>query len=162
MIFPLSERMNPEYEKRLEREIDRRLKGLPPLVAPATLVARVLAVIENRMALPWYRQAWPAWPLGLRAVSLLILLGGFGALCFAGWEVSQVPSVLAAGHRIAAWFSGLNTVWNAVNALGGAAMVVAKYLGTGFIVGCLAAVGVGYALCLGLGTFYVRLALARR
>jgi hypothetical protein len=154
--------MNPEYEKRLEVEIDRQLKALPPLVAPATLAARVLAVIENRVALPWHRESWPAWPLALRAVSLLVLLGVFGALCFAGWEVSQAPSVLAAGHRIAGWFSGLNTIWNATSALGGAVVVVAKHLGTGFIIGCLAAVALGYALCLGLGTFYVRLAFARR
>ena len=154
--------MNSDYEKQLESEVDRQLKALPPLVAPATLVARVLAVIENRAVLPWYRQSWPVWPLALRAVSLLILLGGFGALCFAGWEVSQAPSVLAAGHRIAGWFSGMNTVWNAMNALGGAVVVVAKHLGTGFIIGCLAAVALGYALCLGLGTVYVRLAFARR
>jgi len=154
--------MNPEYEKQLEAEINRELKGLPPLVAPATLISRVLTAIENRVSLPWYRQPWPAWPMALRAVSLLVLLGAFGALCFGGWKVSQAQSVLAAMHTFTGWFSGASSLWNALNALGGSAIVVAKHLGTGFIIGCLVAVALGYGLFVGLGTFYVRLAFARR
>ena len=154
--------MNPEYEKQLEAEINRQLKGLPPLVAPATLIARVLTAIENRVALPWYRQSWPMWPMALRAVSLLILLSVFGALCFAGWKVSQAQSVLTAMHTMAGWFSGVSVVWNTLNALGGAVIVVAKHLGTGFIIACFVAAALGYGLFVGLGTFYVRLAFARR
>ncbi len=161
MNFFLSERVNPEYEKHLEAEINRQLKTLPPLVAPATLVSRVLSAIESRVSLPWYRQSWPVWPVPLRAVSLLLLLGVFGALCFAGWRVSQAQSVLAGMHTVANWFSGANTLWSALNALGGAAIVVAKHLGTGFIIACFVAVALGYGLCVALGTFYVRLAFAR-
>ena len=154
--------MNPEYEKQLEEAISRELKALPPLIAPATLISRVLGAIENRVALPWYRQSWPVWPLALRAASLLILLSMFGLLCFAGWKVSQAQSALAAMHAVAGWFSSASTLWNAMNALGAAAIVVANHLGTGFIIGCLVAAVIGYGLCVGLGTVYMRLALARR
>jgi hypothetical protein len=37
-----------------------------------------------------------------------------------------------------------------------------KQIGTGFIVAALAALAIGYAMCLGLGTACVRLAFARR
>jgi hypothetical protein len=150
------------YEKQLEAAIDRELKAMPPLVAPATLISRVLTGIENTASLPWYRQSWPMWPVALRAVSFLILLGAFGALCFVGWEASQTPSVLAAMHTVADWFSGLSTIWNTLNTLGGALVAVAQHLGNGFIIGCLAAAALGYGLCLSLGTFYVRLAFGRR
>jgi hypothetical protein len=39
---------------------------------------------------------------------------------------------------------------------------VVKKLGTGFIVTCLVAAGIGYAMCVGLGTVYFRLAFAKR
>ena len=41
--------MDPNYEKRLEAEIDRVLKGLPELSAPRQLVLNVLAEIEQRL-----------------------------------------------------------------------------------------------------------------
>ena len=61
--------MNSEYEKRLEAEIERELKGLPELTAPGTLVSRVMAAIEQRADRPWYRQPWQAWPVALRAAA---------------------------------------------------------------------------------------------
>ena len=49
--------MNFESEKRLETQIDGQLKALPELMAPGTLILRVMRVIEMRLNLPWYRQA---------------------------------------------------------------------------------------------------------
>jgi hypothetical protein len=51
---------------------------------------------------------------------------------------------------------------NTFGVLVNAALLAAKKLGTGFIVACLVAVGLGYALCVGLGTVYFRLALAKQ
>ena len=44
----------------------------------------------------------------------------------------------------------------------GAIVVVARHLGSAFIIGSLAAIGLGYAFCVGLGAVYVRFAMARR
>src|SRR5258705_4824538 len=88
--------MNLEYEKRLENEIHRELKKLPELIAPRTLISRVMAAIEARLRLPWYRQSWQVWPLPLRAVSLVILLALFGGLFFRGLKFSHAEAVAPA------------------------------------------------------------------
>jgi hypothetical protein len=49
-----------------------------------------------------------------------------------------------------------------VSTLLSAIVIVVKHLGTAFMIGCLVIAALGYAMCLGLGTAWVRLALARR
>ncbi len=154
--------MNPEYEKQLESEIDRELKGLPDLPAPGSLARRVLAGIEQRRSVPWYRQAWQNWPLPLRAGALVVLAALFGALCFAGWKLTHAQQLSIAMQQAGSWFSGITTLFNALNALGTTAVILFKHLGTGVLIGCLAAMALAWMMCLGLGTFCVRLALTRR
>ena len=154
--------MNPDYEKRLETEIDRELKGLPELPAPGPLAQRVVEAIEERNRAPWYRQAWQNWPLLLRAAALLALVSLFGALCFAGWKVPRTEGFSLAMQQVGNWFSSVTAVWNALNALGATVLLLFNHLGTGVLLGCLAAMALAWAMCLGLGTFCVRLALMRR
>jgi len=80
--------MNLDYEKNLEVEIDRELNALPEIAAPARLIARVMATIELRKALPWFRRAWHTWPGPLQAVFLVTMLALFGGICFGGWPLS--------------------------------------------------------------------------
>jgi hypothetical protein len=154
--------MTSDYHKKLELEIDRELKALPQLEAPASLSRRVLDSILQRHALPWYQQSWQHWPMPLRwaAISFLSLL--FGALCVASWQLTRAAGISAALQEVGELFSGLNTLVNLVNVLLGAVVVVAKHLGTGFIIACFAITGLGYAVCLTLGAAWVRLASAHR
>ncbi len=151
-----------EYEKQLETAIDRELRGLPELQAPAALQQRVLAAIRLGATAPWYRRSWEYWPVALRWGSLAFLLAFFGAVVFAGWELSRAAGFAAVRSELAGLFSGVSAVWNTVHALLAAVALVAKHLGTPFIVGCGVALAVGYAICVGLGTAFVRLAYARR
>ena len=153
--------MNPEYEK-LEQQIDGVLKRLPDLAAPRHLLPRVMETIARRQALPWYHQPWQMWPTALRALTLVFLLTSCGALCFACWQLTRAAGFTAASQELAQTFSGLTALWNAVNVLLGAVMLVAKHFGTAFIVGCGVALAFGYAVCVGLGTACVRLAYTRR
>ena len=154
--------MNAEYEKQLETAIDRELKALPELAAPRTLGPRVMRALEARANRPWYRQSWQMWPQALQTASLAVLLALFAGLCFGGFEFSHARSVAAEAHKLNGWFAGVNVLWSSLNAVLGALVLVVKHLGTGFMIGCLVAVGFGYALCMGIGTVYVRLAFARR
>jgi hypothetical protein len=154
--------MNPDYDKQLEAAISRELKALPELAAPTALASRVMAAIEQRTRVPWYRRSWQTWPVALQAASLVVLLTLFGGLCYGGWELSQAEATTLALHRVGGWFSGLNVIGNTFNVLLNAAVVVVKKLGTGFIVTGLIIVCLGYALCVGLGTVYYRLAFAKR
>jgi len=154
--------MNPDYDKQLEAAISRELKALPELAAPGVLANRVMAALEQRVRVPWYRRSWQMWPVNLQAVSLVVLLALFGGLCLAGWELSQAEATVFALHRVGEWFSGLSMIENTFNVLASAAVLVVKKLGTGFIVTCLVVAGIGYAMCVGLGTVYFRLAFAKR
>ena len=58
-------KMDSSYEKRLEQEIDRELKGLRELRAPEALVGRVLRAIAQPVCLPWYRRSWQTWPMAI-------------------------------------------------------------------------------------------------
>jgi hypothetical protein len=154
--------MNSDYDKQLEAAISRELKALPELAAPGALANRVMAAIGQRARVPWYRRSWQMWPVVLQAASLITLLALFGGLCLASWKLSQAETTTFALHRVGEWFSGLSMIGNTFNVLVSAAVLVVKKLGTGFIVTCLIVAGIGYAMCVGLGTVYFRLAFAKR
>jgi hypothetical protein len=65
-----------------------------------------------------------------------------------------------AAQRIGNWFCGVNTLGNALGVLANSALLVVRKLGTGFIVACFVALGLGYAVCLAVGTVYMRIGLA--
>ena len=154
--------MSVEYEKRLEREIHRELNKLPELLAPPTVVSRVMRAIEQRFSLPWYQQSWQLWPLALRGVSLVILLALFGGLCFGAWKLTHVETVTATMQRPLGWLAGLGDILHIVSVVLTSIIFKIKQLGTGILVACLAALAFGYAMCVGLGTVYLRLGLVRR
>jgi hypothetical protein len=136
--------------------VDRALKALPPLSAPPTLAPRVLARLATRTEAPWYRRAWPSWPMALRTASLIVLLAMFGGLCFAGWKASHASSVTAATEKVSGAFALVSLAANTVSVLGNAAAQVMRHLGTGVIV------LLAYAACVAFGSFYLRFAFARR
>ncbi len=55
----------------LEKLIDRLCREQPALNAPSTLGARVLAEIERRAALPWWRRSFAHWPVAVRAAFIV-------------------------------------------------------------------------------------------
>jgi len=154
--------MNSNHDQQLESAIRRELKALPELTAPSAVASRVMAAIERQQQLAWYRRSWTTWPTGVQLASLTAMLMMFGGLCFAGWELSHGQTIAQAGHRLGQWFSGLNAITGMLGVLAESIVLVVKKLGTTFIIACLVAAGMGYALFLGLGTVYFRLAFGKR
>jgi hypothetical protein len=152
--------MNPDPEIELEAEIDGLLKELPELAAPETLARRVLGAIEQRTRRPWYRHSWQEWPLSLRWAFLAVLAALFGGLVFGGWRLAQTQTAEEVLNRAAAWISVCGTVGKTIHALTSSAALVFEHIGPGFKIGCVAAMLLGYALCVGLGVIYVRIGLA--
>jgi hypothetical protein len=154
--------MSLDYDKKLEVEIDRELKALPEIAAPATLIARVMASIELRKALPWFRRAWHTWPTSLQGLFLVAMLTLFAGICFGGWEATHTATFGLAVHKLGGWFSSLNAIVTALNALAGVIVAMIKQINSAVLIGVLCAAGLSYALFLALGTMYVRLAFAKR
>lgn len=154
--------MNYDDEKMLELEIDRELKALPELSAPSGFSKQVLARIRQRKMAPWYHQSWQYWPNPLRWFAIVFLSLLFSTLCVVSWRLTRAAGMSAALQEVGDLFSGLNTVWNILSVLLGTLVLVAKSLGTGFIIACFAVAGLGYAVCLTVGAAWVRLASAHR
>lgn len=154
--------MNLNYEQQLESEIGGELRALPELAAPVGLANRVMAALEHRTRVPWYRRSWQTWPVSLRMTSLAVMLAFFGGLCVAGWELSQAEEMKFAVHRVGQWISSFSVIGNTLDVLAHSAVLTVKKLGTGFIVAAVVIGGTGYAMCMGLGTVYFRLAFAKR
>ncbi len=70
----------------LETLIGRVCREQPALKAPAGLGARIVAEIERRAALPWWRRSFVHWPVTMRAV--------FVAVCAALIWASSNPAVM--------------------------------------------------------------------
>jgi len=153
--------MSADSEKPWETALDRELKSLPDLPAPATLIPRVLAGLERLQPVPWYQQPWPQWPAGLRGVSLIILLALFGGLSFAGWKASQTEAVAIMTQSLTDWFSIGTVVWAVLITLGSTLLVVVKSFGSGFMIAWGIIAVLSYVACVGLGTIFVRFAFAR-
>jgi hypothetical protein len=153
--------MNSDYEKKLDIEIGTVLKDLPELEAPDALVTRVMIRLERRSRIIWYRRSWQTWPLGLQTTSLLVLIVLFGGLCYAGLELSHADLATTTGQRVGGWFSNLSAVTSTLMILLNSFCLVVKKLGTGVVVACLFAIGLGYVMCVGLGTVYMRLTFAK-
>lgn len=154
--------MNSNYDKRLEAAISREMQALPELTAPDAVANRVMAALAQRRHVAWYRRSWATWPVALQTASLVVMLALFGGLCFAGEKILPTETITQAMQHAAHWFSGFSAVGNFFSALANSVLLVATKLGTVFIVACVVAAALGYAMFLGLGTVYFRLAFAKQ
>lgn len=151
--------MKPDYEQRLEAEIDARLKELGELTAPATLAPRVMRLIEQRSAVPWYRRSWDAWPFALRAVSFAGLCVAFAGLCLGAWELIHSGAGQGTMGSFDRWIADASAIWRTLGVLANTAGLLVKELGTGVIAAGIALIFTAWVVCIGLGTAYVRLAM---
>jgi hypothetical protein len=154
--------MNVDYERKLEIAIDAELKALPELEAPVSLVSNVMKRTVLCAAVPWHRRSWEMWPAGLRFAALALLLGGFGGLCFASWQLTRVAGFANAMQEVGQLFWWVSTVWNVLSAVVNGFLVVLKHIHPAILVGCAAVFALTWSACVGLGTAFVRLAFVRR
>jgi hypothetical protein len=151
-------KMNRDNEEQFETEIDRELKGLPELQAPASLIPRVMAALESRAAVPWFMRSWPAWPVALKASSFLLLAALFCGLCYAGWHVGQLQIVRSSASEVSRCLVALGALLGGAKTLFGTLLRAAGSLSTGLLMGTLVAAALAYATFLALAAGSYRLA----
>jgi hypothetical protein len=66
--------LDPRKSGHIERLVGAVLTEQPLRSAPANLQARVLAELERRAAIPWWRNSFLHWPLAVRAAFVLVSL----------------------------------------------------------------------------------------
>lgn len=150
--------MNPHDEQNLERLVHQTLRTLPPRRAPRSLEQRVLAAIEQRAALPWWRKGFAYWPAAPRiaflAVAVAVVAGFFRLLT---------------GVEAGALFAGLlpqlawaDTVASLAHATQDFVRVVVGGIPPLWLYGGLTVVASLYAALFGLGATAYRLLYANR
>jgi len=156
---PLFMRPNPESE--LEQAIDRELRRLPPLRAPADLMPSVMAAIAAREARPWWQKPAAQWPLGARLGFLVGTTGLAAFLLYFAWGVTAGVSFGALADEVAVYSSRLETVRSIGSSLGNAAVTVVRPVGSWLVWSAAGLLGMCYLTTLALGTFCYRLAAQR-
>jgi hypothetical protein len=151
--------MRPEFDPELEAQIDRLLKGQPDLAAPRGLVARAMKALARPTPTPWHARPWAEWPAGWRAGFLVLTCGALAA-AFLGWHAAAPGLAGVVLPRLTHWAAAAGCVWSTLGALAGAAALVARHFGNGFVPACLLVGAIAYAACIGFGTLIIRFAFA--
>jgi hypothetical protein len=142
---------SPESHDKLERLIHRTLRDVPPRRAPHSLELRVLAEIERRAALPWWRRSFSHWPLAARA--------GFLVLCTALVKLAlMLGSWIMSGFDPAQFrlsfteqFAWMENAMAVVHAITGAFEVLFRNIPPLWLYGGLAFFATMYLALFGLG-----------
>lgn len=148
---------NPDPD--LETLIDAELKELPSVPAPARLASRVLSILEDRAASPWWRRTWWDWPLSAKAAFVLLSLAIVAAFSGGGIVFGNEFSTYSQLTADRLTFSGglSDSVASLRNAVG---LLWEK--GQFLVIHTLILASVIYLGCLGLGTAVVRSALKQK
>lgn len=153
--------MNLDSDHDFETDLDRALKALPELEAPAGMVPRVMAAIALREAAPWHRLPWHAWPPVLRAVSLVVLLAAFGGFLAATWQLTHAAGRTETMAELRGLLSGAGVIWRALDILAGSMVMAVKQLGAVTLGLIACSLALAYATCVGAGALFWRLAWNR-
>jgi hypothetical protein len=144
--------MKNEPDPKLTAWLQRELRQLPELRAPATLIPRVLQAIEMR-ARQWWRRPWLAWPLSAQLLSGAFLLVILGAGIYV-WEVYSPNFVLA---TLAQHYPRIESLWSLGASLGNSLILVTN-ASQPWLCYITAAVVLMYFCCIGLGAVCFRVA----
>ena len=151
--------MQPEIDPKLESQIDVALKDLPPVKAPATLVARVLSVLAARAQRPWWQHVWWDWPLAAKAAYFLLALAIIGAV--GGGGVILDDGVVAYSQQATEHLAPVVSLWDTMLTLVNAVSLLWQDTARPWLLYVLSFAGLLYLICVGLGTACVHYARKR-
>jgi uncharacterized membrane protein len=98
----------------------------------------------------------------LQGVSLMALVVVFGGISYGVVELFQAASATSSAHQVGGWLASVGALFKSVAVLGEALVMATRHFGMAVLIGCVAGIVLAYAACFGLGTAWVRLAIARR
>jgi hypothetical protein len=155
--------MNPsDPQDKLERLVHQTLRELPARRAPRTLESRVLAELQRRAALPWWRKSFVHWPVGARSVFVLLSAGVVKVVLMlvvwmmAGFDTAQFQAAFATQ------FGWMQTIVSLTNVVTDFFQVITRNIPPLWLYGGLFAFGAMYAAVFGIGAAAYRTLYASR
>lgn len=140
--------MSRDDSEKLEKLIHQSLRTLPARRAPRSLEQRVMAAIEARQALPWWRQSFAHWPRTAK-IAFLLFAGALAAVLF-----TIVFRVGAEVGAVSPWTSALGTLEQirlVAGRIGEVGATVVRSIPPLWLYSGLAFIAVMYATLVGLG-----------
>jgi hypothetical protein len=148
--------------RKLEDFVRRAVDGIPDRRAPHTLEARILAEIDRRAALPWWRQSYSHWPIAARWAFLAVSAAAAAILIAAVMTFLQNPGTVQATGEVAQRFAWLGVAKDTLETLLYDARGVFESIPTLWVYGGLAVIASCYATLIGVGAAAYRTFFARR
>ena len=146
----------------LEKFIHQTLRALPDRPAPRSLESRVLAAIDARAALPWWRQSFGQWPIAARCVFILLSAGLVKlALMATVWAVGGFHES-ALVNQASAHFGWAEAIIGGFKGVGESFTLVLRNIPSMWIYGILACIAAVYATLFSVGATAYRLLYSNR
>jgi hypothetical protein len=149
-------------DSNLENFIHQTLRSLPDRPAPRSLESRVLAAIEARASLPWWKQSFAQWPVAARCVFVLLSAGLVKLALMAtvwamgGFQASEIAST------VSTQFSWIEAIRGAIRGTGESFTILLRNIPSFWIYGVLAVVAGLYATLFSLGATAYRALYSNR
>ena len=146
----------------LENFIHQTLRSLPNRPAPRSLESRVLAAIEARVSLPWWKQSFTQWPVAARFLFVLLSAGLVKLALMAsvwamgGFQASEITNMFSAQ------LSWLEAIIGAVRGTGESFAILLRNIPSIWLYGIIAVVAGFYAMLFSLGATAYRALYSHR
>jgi len=131
------------------------------LVSDQAGKSNILAELERRAALPWWRQSFAHWPAAMRSVFLVISAAAAAILIGGLFLVTRSPETAQVAGAVSERFGWLLVLRSMVDGAQGTAGVVFRAIPPLWLYGSLAFLGVCYATVIGVGAAAYRFYSAR-
>lgn len=146
----------------LERLIERSVRDLPLRRAPQQLQARVLAELQRRAALPWWRKQFSYWPASARIAFLALCLGLANTTIVVLRWLSAQPNGIELGSVFKRSVAVVETASSVVQGADAFFTLLLRHIPAPLLYGGLVGVALLYVALFGIGAAAYRTLYARR
>jgi hypothetical protein len=146
----------------LEQWIARQLQALPVRRAPSGVTTNVLAELQRRAALPWWRKSFLHWPWAARFAFIATCLALSNvSIAVMRWLSSESGGVQLSAvlSRPVSWTERCLDVVQGIQAF---SELLLRHLPVSWLCGGLLAIGLMYVVLFGIGTAAYRTLYAQR
>jgi hypothetical protein len=153
--------MQPEPQDPLAELIQRELARLPECPAPATLMPRVMARLEQRQK-QWWRNPWACWPFAARVISLPLMAGTAAGVAWLAVALVRAILGLTLWQELLASDGLISSAWGFCATLGNALVALLGSSAQHWMLAAGVVIGLMYLTTVALGTACFRVVIAKR
>lgn len=148
--------MSPEYEKKLEERIHQELMKAPERQAPETLMSSVVAELQRRQTLPWWRRPVPQWPRRNQFMVVAAMMAVVAGASFGLGSVWPTEAIQELPTQAAAAMEPVRPAMDILETLTRAAALVVKSISQPWLIALGAGLMFAYISCIGMGMAWYR------